>query len=51
MWLLDVRSPRSDAECPGGARQGTFNRTQRDVVSAFLLGVNMGSTQLLEMLF
>ena len=51
MWLLDVRSPRSDAECPGGARQGTFNRTQRDVVSAFLLGVNMGFTQPLEMLF
>ena len=43
MWLLDVRSPRSDAECPGGARQGTFNRTQRDVVSVFLLGVNMVS--------
>ena len=26
MWLLDVRSPRSDAECGGGDRQGAFNR-------------------------
>ena len=50
MWLLDVRSPRSDAECTCGARQGTFNRRQRNVVSVFLLGVNMGFTLPLEML-
>ena len=50
MWLHVVRSPRSDGECPGGARQGTFIRTQRDVVSVFLLGVNVGFTQPLEML-
>ena len=36
MWLLVVGSPRSDRECPGAGRQGTFNRTQRDVVSVFL---------------
>ena len=36
MWLLDVRSPRSVGECPGAGRQGTFNRTQGDVVSVFL---------------
>ena len=36
MWLLVVRSPRSDEECPGAGRQGTFNRTQRDVVRVFL---------------
>ena len=30
MWLLDVRSPPSDAECRGGARQGAFNITRRN---------------------
>ena len=50
MWLLDVRSPRSDVECRGGDRQGAFNRTQRIVMSMFSLGVNMGSTHPLEIL-
>ena len=50
MWLLDVRSPHSHAECRGGARQGTFNRTQRNVVSVLSLGVNTGFTQQLEIL-
>ena len=32
MWLLDVLSPRSDAECRGGARQERFETkaTRRD---------------------
>ena len=45
MWLLDVRSPRSDAECRGGDRQGTFNQTQRNFMSVLSLGVDMGFTQ------
>ena len=36
MWLLVVGLPGSDGECPAAGRQGTFNRTQRDVVSVFL---------------
>ena len=37
MWLLDVRSPRSDAECGGGDRQGAFNRNfaYLDISGAF----------------
>ena len=45
MWLLDVRSPRSDAACRGGDRQGAFNRMQRNLMSVLSLGVNMGFTQ------
>ena len=36
MWLLVVGLLGSDAECRGAGRQGTFNRTQRDVLSVFL---------------
>ena len=43
MLSIDVRSPRSDAECRGGDRQGAFNRTQRNFKSALSLRVNMGS--------
>ena len=50
MWLLYVRSPRSDAECRGGDRQGAFNRTRRNVLSMLSLGGNMGFTQPLEIL-
>ena len=42
MWLFYVRSPRSDAGCRGGDRQGAFNRTLRSVMSMLSLGVNMG---------
>ena len=45
MWSLDVRSPRSDAECRGGDRQGAFNQTQRNFMSVLSLGVDMGFTQ------
>ena len=51
MWLLDVRSPRSDAECRGGDRHGAFNQTQRNFMSVLSLGFNMGFTQPLEPLF
>ena len=37
MWLLDVRSPRSEAQCRGGDRQGAFNRARRIVMSVHLL--------------
>ena len=41
--VLDLRSPRSDAPCRGGDRQGANNRL-------FSLGVNTGFTQLLDIL-
>ena len=44
MWLLDVRSPRSDAECRGGDRHGAFNQTQRNFMSVLSLRVNIGFT-------
>ena len=50
MWLLDVRSPRSDAECRGGDRHGAFIQTQGNCMSVRSLGVNMGFTQPLEAL-
>ena len=36
MWLLVVGLPGSDGDCTSAGRQGTFNRTQRNVVSVFL---------------
>ena len=50
MWLLDLRSLRSDAPCRGGDRQGALKRKQRIVVRMFSLGVNTGFTQLLDIL-
>ena len=50
MWLLDVSSPRSEAQCRGGDRQGAFNRTQRIVMSVLALGVSMVFSQPLEIL-
>ena len=32
MRLLDLRSPRSDAQCRGGDRQDAFNQTQRNFI-------------------
>ena len=45
IWLLDVRSPRSDAPCHGGDRHGAFIQTQGNCMSVRSLGVNMGFTQ------
>ena len=45
MWSLDVRSPRSDAQCRGEDRQGAFNQTQRNFMSVLSLRVNIGFTQ------
>ena len=50
MWLLDVRSPRSDAQCRVGDRQGAFNQTQRNFMSVLSLRVNIGCTQPLVLL-
>ena len=50
IWLLDVRSPRSDAPCHGGDRQGAFIQTQGNFMSVLSLGVNMTFTQPLEAL-
>ena len=50
MWLLDVRSPRSDAECRGGDRQRAFIQTQRNFMSVLSLRVNIGFTQPLVLL-
>ena len=51
MWLLDLRSPRSDAQCRGGDRHGAFIQTQGNCMSVRSLGFNMGFTQPLEPLF
>ena len=45
MWLLGVRSPRSDAQCRGGDQHGAFIQTQRNFMSVLSVGVNMGFTQ------
>ena len=45
MWLLDLRSPRLDAQCRGGDRHGAFFQTQGNCVSVRSLGFNMGFTQ------
>ena len=45
MWLLDVRSPRSDAQCRGGDQHGVFAQTHGNFMSVLSLGVNMGFTQ------
>ena len=50
MLSLDVRSPRSDVECRGGDRQGSFNRTHRNFMSVLPLRVNIGFTQPLVLL-
>ena len=50
MWFVDVRSPRSGAECRGGARQGSFDETQRNFMSVLSLGVHMVFTQPLVLL-
>ena len=51
MWLLDVRSPRSDAQYCGGDRHGAFIQTRRNLMSVLSLGVNMSFTQLCLDLF
>ena len=48
MLSLDVRSPRSDAQCRGGDRQGAFSQTQRNFMS--VLRVNIGYPQPLVLL-
>ena len=45
MLSLDVRSPRSDAECRGGDQHGAFIQTQGNCMSVRSLGFRMGFTQ------
>ena len=44
MWSLDVRSPRSDAQCRVGDQHGAFIQTQRNFMSVLSLRVNIGFT-------
>ena len=39
MWSLDLRSPRSDAQCRGGDRQDAFNQTQRNFMSVLRVNI------------